>query len=103
MMQFEMPREEIEVKDIKHLISDLEPSSTDECEDEHDDINSDVDSNDKTGSDLNEDLEHTNQEDDIEEVLNDDGIPNSSVNMNSSLDRGDPFADDDTEETQKSE
>ena len=94
---------EIEVKDIKHLISDLEPSSTDECEDEHDDINSDVDSNDKTGSDLNEDLEHTSQEDDIEEVLNDDGIPNSSVNMNSSLDRGDPFADDDTEETQKSE
>ena len=47
------------MKDIKHLISDLEPSSTNECEDEHDDINSDVDSNDKTGSDLNEDLEHT--------------------------------------------
>ena len=75
---------EIEVKDIKHLISDLEPSSTNECEDEHDDINSDVDSNDKTGSDLNEDLEHTSQEVDIEEVLNDDSIPNSSVNMNSS-------------------
>ena len=32
-----------------------------------------------------------------EEVLNEDGVPNTSIDMNSSIERDDPFGDDDVD------
>ncbi len=89
---------EIEVKEIKHLISDLDTKSEeDDCEQKahnnspDDEINPDSCQEGKgTDEEAGEGVD--------EEVLSEDGVPNTSIDMNSSIERTDPFGDEDEEE-----
>lgn len=86
---------EIEVKEIKHLISDLDVKAKDEeyeqdCESRSNSESSQLD----VDSDGSEE-ENRSDADGDKETINEDGIPNSSIDMNSSISRSDPFGEDD--------
>jgi len=84
---------EIEVKEIKHLISDLDTKSEEEdCEKKADQASPD----DEINPDHCQEENNTDGQVD-EEVLNEDGVPNTSIDMNSSIERDDPFGDDDVD------
>ena len=74
---------EIEVKEIKHLISDLDTKA---------EVAADQANLGGTEQDACQDPENELKKLD-EAILSEDGVPNTSVNMNSSIDRQDPFGD----------
>ena len=89
---------EIEVKEIKHLISDLDTKSEeDDCEKKaHNNSPDDELTPDSCQEEKGTDEEAGEGVD--EEVLSEDGVPNTSIDMNSSIERTDPFGDEDEDE-----
>ena len=89
---------EIEVKEIKHLISDLDTNSEeDDCEQKAHNNSPDDEINPDSCQEENITDEQAGEQTD-EEVLSEDGVPNTSIDMNSSIERTDPFGDEGEDE-----
>ena len=104
---------EIEIKDIKHLVTDIESTISDakerdensnadhsddqfdeEAEDDHDPygedyVNPELDDQESTNKDEKEEVEASDE--------NEQGVPSSTVNLNSAIERSDPFAEEEPE------